>query len=490
MGVLHVKPEGRRIERETAGAFIEVYSSAVGEIPVAHVKGSPEQMGRQYGELVGDKIRRNIDRTVGLFAELGLPEELLILLLDKSWKRLEPHTPERYLREMAAIPQGAQEAGFDVSLADIQRLTTVTNFDLYKREERALEFLGEDAAPILERMREMDGGGSPPMSCTMFAAWGSRTVDGKLLAHRNLDWVSQTGMHEDRLITVYRPENRLAFVTMGYAGVVGALAGMNEKGICFSEIGAFSLSEELDGTPWVLIAREALEESACLEEAVAIVRNAKHTIGYNYQVADGDPDRFGTPEFEPRAAVLETNFECCETFFEDDPKEHEASWTDPDGNAINYGLPLKEAVMRADMAFGKRTRELQATDNGPGDPENDGNPLEGDTYIQYHRAMHDMIRAYGAGAEYVYPLRGTKVIDAGEPRTMGAEEALTIAATVAHNTERLAERDWDVMSVVFAATDLEFWVSYESCDAGGNWKNAPDSGYVQFSLRELLAAEP
>jgi len=277
-------------------------------------------------------------------------------------------------------------------------------------------------------------------------------------------------------------------VTMGYAGVLGALAGMNEKGVCFSEIGAFSAREELDGTPWIFIARQVIEEAGSLEEGVAIVESAKHTIGYNYQVADGDPEHFGTAEFNPRAAVFETNFACCETFFEDDPKEHEASWTDPDGNVVHYGLPLKHAVMRGDMAFGKRTRELQAADNGPGEPDNDGNPFEGDTYNECHKPMHDMIRAYETGSEYVYPLRGAKVIEAGEPRKIGVEEAMTIAATVAHNTEKLPERDWDVMSVVFAATDLGFWVAYESCDGAGNWRNAPDSGYMHFDAGELLRA--
>jgi hypothetical protein len=30
--------------------------------------------------------------------------------------------------------------------------------------------------------------------------------------------------------------------------------------------------------------------------------------------------------FDPRAAVFETNFECCETFFDDDAQERDAAW--------------------------------------------------------------------------------------------------------------------------------------------------------------------
>jgi hypothetical protein len=485
MNILHGKPTRRTTAKKSGKGFLEVYTSPVGDVPVLHVAGTPEDMGHQYGVLVGDRMLRNIRRMVGLFTAMGVSEPLVTLLLDNAWKRLEPHTPERYLREMAGIAAGAEAAGHGLTLADVRRITTVTNFDLYKREERVFEFLGDEGAALIEKMQQAGG-----MSCTMFAVWGSRTVDGKLLASRDLDWVSQTGMHEDRLVTVYRPDGLNAFVTMDYAGVVGGLAGMNEKGLAFSEIGSFSAREELDGTPWTLLVRQAMEEAANLEEGVRIIEGGRHTLGYNYMLADGDPARFGTPLFKPRAAVFETNFECCETFYEDDPKEHEASWTDPSGKAIHYGLPMTEGVARGDMAYGQRTRALQAADNGPGEPANNGDPLKGSTYIECHKPMVDMIRAYESGAEYVYPLRNTKVIETGKPRKIGVEEALTIAATVAHNTEKLGESDWDVMSIVYAPTDLDFWVAYESCDPAGNWKNAPDSGYVQFNLQDLLNAQP
>lgn len=481
MGVRYTRPDTRKTVRTEGKGFLEIAASSVGELPVLHVAGSPEEMGYQYGALVGDRVKRNVQRIVALFVGMGLPEPVVHGVLDRAWGRLGPHVPERYKREMAAIAQGAQAAGFDLSLADVERIAAMTNLDMYKREERITEMFGADMARLFS-----GGDAVPSMSCTMFAAWGSRTVDGKLFTHRNLDWVSQTGMHEQRLVTVYRPDGRHGFVTMDYAGIVGGLAGMNERGISFSEVGTFSVREELDGMPWVFIARRVLEEADCLEDAIGIIRGAKHTIGYNYLVADGDPDRYGTAEFYPRAAAFETNFECCEHFLEDDPKEHAASWTDSDGAVIRYGLPLKEAVIRGDMDFGERTRALQASDNGPGEPAHDGNPLVGSTYVECHKPMHDMIRAYETGAEYVYPLRGTKMIAAGKPRPIGVEEALTIAATVAHNTEKLAQSDWNVMSVVYAPTDLDFWVAYESRDGDGNWRNAPDSGYQQFNLKELL----
>jgi hypothetical protein len=482
------EPSSVEIVRRAGGGFLEVCRAGQAALPVAHVSGDPEEMGRQYGALLGADIESIARLLTGLFTGEGLSEQLALHLLDACWERLSPHVPERFIAEMEAIARGAREAGCILGAQDLRRIVTATNLDLYKREERLPLLLG--LTPD-----EMNGAiGGSAMSCTMFAVWGDRTVDGKLFSLRNLDWISQTGMHRRRLVTVCRPEGRHAFVSMGYAGVIGTLAGMNEKGISLSEVGAFSVSEELDGIPWVLMGRRVLEESGSLEEGAAIINGARHTIGYNYLVADGDPARFGTPRFAPRAAAFETNHTCCEMFLDDDPKEHEAVWTDAQGREHRYGTPLRQAVLRADTDFGRRTRALQAADNGPGEPENTGDPRgrdsAGSTYTDCHLPMRDMIEAYARGAAYTFPVRGTKIIEAGQPRKIGPEEALTIAATVAHNTEKLHENDWNVMSVVYAPTDLDFWVAYETEDEAGAWTNAPDSGYWALNLRRLLERTP
>ncbi len=466
-------------------ATLHQYSADCGTVPVLRLFGEPEAMGRQYGALVGDRTLRNAGRLARIFAEEGLPEPIVERILNNAWERMAPHAPEAFLTEMTGMVMGAREAGVPLDIDAVRRLVAATNLDMYKREERILELIDEETATMIANMQGMS-----PMQCTFFALWGSRTVEGKMLSMRNLDWLSQTGMHEDRLITAYHPEDGVPFVSMGYAGVIGCLAGMNAAGVSFSQIGAFSASEELDGIPWTMLARTTLQNASNLEQGVDIVKNGRHTIGYNYLVADGDPSHFGTDAFRPRAAAFETNHTCCELFFDNDPKEAAATWTDADGNHHGYGLPLTEGILRADTAFGPRTRALQAADDGPGAPENTGNPAgrdgAGSTYTTCHKPMYDMIRAYETGEEYVFPVRGTKVIEAGAPRRIGVEEALNIAGTVAHNTEMLAENDWNVMSVVYAPTDGRVWVGYETRYDDGSWKNAPDAGYMQFDMKELL----
>ena len=483
MSVRTQRVETRTVIREAHGGRLEEHRSSLGTIPVIFVSGEPEQIGLQYGTLLGESIAANLAQSIDLFATMGFPHACVQMILLRAWERMAPFVADRHKAEIAAIARGAQGAGVNLDQAGIEALMAVTNLDMYRREERLLELLTpEEAATITGALEP----GPPVKSCTTFAAWGSRTVDGKMYALRNLDWISQTGMHRMRLVSVYQPEGAIPFVTAGYAGSIGALAGMNAKGIALGEVGAFSASEELDGTPWVLMAREILEKATCLHDGIEIVRGSKHTMGLNYVIADGDPEGFGTAAFQPDAAAFETHHTACEVFFANDPKEREAVWQSEDGTRVPFGLPMEDAVMRADTAFAESTRGAQVADNGPADPEGDGNPLKGSSYVECHRPMHDMMRAYETGSAYTFPVRNTKVIEAGEPRLLGIEEALTIGATVAHNTESLVDDDWNVMSVVYAPTDLECFVSFEHEHEDGHWTNAPDTGYWHFTLDELL----
>jgi len=472
--------------RSAYGGHLDLLISKNISLRVVHLSGTPKQMGRQYGALLGDSIRELADATVTLFTQAGLPASAARRVLDTCWNAMRPHVPRHFMDEMAGIAEGASENGVELSETDVHRILAGTNLDMFRREERLAGMVGEELDDFLDGLSEL-----PALSCTFFAAWGPRTVDGKLFAARNLDWFSQTGMHGSRLLTVYRPAGGNAFVTVGYTGLVGALAGMNEHGVCISQIGAHSTAEELDGIPWTLLMRQVLEESDSREDAAGIVESASHTLGYNFLVADGDPGAFGSSAFAPGAVAFETNHDACERFVDDDPRERAAAWRDGEGNEHHVGLARPHWIARADTAFGASTRAMQAADNGPGVAEQSGDPRVGglaSSYVACHQPMAAMADAYAGGTAYVFPVRGNEVIAADAPRLIGAEEALNIAATVAHNTERLAENDWNVMSVVYAATDMEIFVAFES-ENNGVWKNAPDTGYLHLSVAELLADE-
>jgi len=99
MSVSHVKPSDRTTIRTAGQGFLEIYHSSVGDLPVLHVEGSPEEMGFQIWRAGGGAraaqhgpYRRDVRGR-------RLPDALVHVLLDKAWLHLAPHTPERYLRE-------------------------------------------------------------------------------------------------------------------------------------------------------------------------------------------------------------------------------------------------------------------------------------------------------------------------------------------------------------------------------------------------------
>ncbi len=68
-------------------------------------------------------------------------------------------------------------------------------------------------------------------SCSMFGAWGSRTVNGALMSGRNLDWESDTGVSKHKVISVYKITGGIPYASVGFAGIFGALTGMSAAGI-------------------------------------------------------------------------------------------------------------------------------------------------------------------------------------------------------------------------------------------------------------------
>jgi len=76
-------------------------------------------------------------------------------------------------------------------------------------------------------------------------------------------------------------------VTIGWAGFMGCVSGMNEKGISIGEMGSKCRDEHYKGLPMIFILRHALETTDTLDKAVAVFRDSPRTCGFNFIVADG-----------------------------------------------------------------------------------------------------------------------------------------------------------------------------------------------------------
>lgn len=97
--------------------------------------------------------------------------------------------------------------------------------------------------------------------CSNFGIWGSRTVDGDVFSARNLDWLPDLGINKYKLLTVHHPKDGVAHVTVGYAAVWGALAGMSAQGLSVHEANLEESQVTFRGFPWILRLRHAMANS-------------------------------------------------------------------------------------------------------------------------------------------------------------------------------------------------------------------------------------
>ena len=105
--------------------------------------------------------------------------------------------------------------------------------------------------------------------CSNFGAWGGRTAGGALFSGRNLDWTTDTGVNANKLVTVWHPPEagRRAHATVGFAGIIGAIAGMSSAGLTVHEANLESDRDSFLGFPWTLRLRDLMERAGTLPEA-------------------------------------------------------------------------------------------------------------------------------------------------------------------------------------------------------------------------------
>jgi hypothetical protein len=286
-------------------------------VRIVRLSGSPYELGRQHGEALREDVRRSVAQVLGYFrGYLKIPvlrARVVNWWLERSWSQSTPFIPREYLEELRGLA-----AGSGVPFVELCRLHAIPD---------------------------------RTYACSNFAAWGRATKDGRLIHTRNLDWNIEAGIQRFAAVFVVRPAGRRAFVSFGWAGFVGVLTGVNDAQLSIGQVGAETTDATYRGEPMAFLMRRVLEQADGLEEAAAVIREAKRTVGVNYVIADAEARR---------AVALETTRTHARIFEADDAAER----------AVAYARPMADAVFRADTAFDPVIRNLQIASDG--DPRRPG----------------------------------------------------------------------------------------------------------------------
>jgi len=220
----------------------------MGPKTVLLVSGTPEQMGAAQGTLLASKVRKLTERVLYLVGGADSVESGVWFLdrMAEIHRRTVPHIPPRFLAECDAL---ARAAGVS-------------------QQE------GRYANLFPERFH-----------CSGVAVRGKATADGRVLHARVLDYMRDIHLQDAAALVVFMPEGRHAWLSQGYAGFIGTVTAMNERGLAIGEMGGGGVGD-WDGMPMSFLLRDVMERASTVEEAVEILRTTPRTCEYYYVISD------------------------------------------------------------------------------------------------------------------------------------------------------------------------------------------------------------
>ncbi|NLS95301.1 MAG: peptidase C45 [Planctomycetaceae bacterium] len=230
------------------------------------VSGTPEEMGTAHGQLLKDEVKLTMQRVIYLVGAASTVESGKWFFDDMAEieRRTSPHLPQRFLAECDAM---AAAAGVS------------------QRDGRYGNLFPEK------------------FHCSGVAVRGKASVDGRVVHARVLDYMRDIGLQETAVVGVFLPKDHHAWMTLGYAGFIGTVTAMNEKGLAVGEMGGRG-EGKWDGMPMSFLLREIMERAATVDEALEILETTPRTCEYYYVLSDRSKNLAGVKATPEKLLVL------------------------------------------------------------------------------------------------------------------------------------------------------------------------------------------
>ena len=288
-----------------------------GRVRVIYVSGTPYERGYQQGVLLREEIKENL----GLLYKNALATFKSEILFEEVYERMRPFIPQEYVDEMHGLAHGAK---IPLKLVHyIHVLPEITEWGGKKR--------------LREVIHQMIKGAVVP-SCSNLCVSKSATKDNRIYTVRILDWGLHkiSKLHKYPLITVSVPDKGIPSANIGWVGFIGAVSGINAKGITLGEMGnGDPENETLNGKPMPFLLRDVLTYASSLKDVRRLIKNSPGTNSFGFLMTDGktgqselyvkDRDRFQV--FHPNEHLKDE--------FNDIPAIKDALYGGHDTDALN-----------------------------------------------------------------------------------------------------------------------------------------------------------
>lgn len=158
------------------------------------------------------------------------------------------------------------------------------------------------------------------VACTSFAAWGDKSEDGNLILGRNFDFYAGDEFAKEKIVNFINPSQGYKFMSVSWAGMIGVVSGMNEKGLTVTINAGKSDIPLVAKDPISLVTREILQYAKNIEQAIAIAKKRSVFVSESIMVGSAEdnkavlieisPDNFGVYE------VVNSNTLVCSNHFQ------------------------------------------------------------------------------------------------------------------------------------------------------------------------------
>jgi hypothetical protein len=281
-----------------AGALpVLVYGSSsltwVGGIPLLRMTGDAHAIGAAHGRLLAPllpatvhAIAPSIENTVSYDGLLGGTTHGIRLAW--RWRFVDDGMIEADRRMVAGLARGAMASGVELAFDDLLRDQAM--LDVGAPSPRSPEADQHSIARSLTIVAQQQAPGH---------VWIGHTF--------SLPGLDDGGDAETPVVAVAHPEGRLAWASVGWAGQLGVVSGVNSAGIAVMVDPTRTGDVRITRTarPIALLARSILEQAKTLDEAVKMVESTQ-TLGAAVVVlVDGATGRWLVVERTPSKAIVE-----------------------------------------------------------------------------------------------------------------------------------------------------------------------------------------
>ncbi len=300
---------------------------------VVYLKGSPFEIGYAQGVLMQDKMHvlenEFLEMIKGYVPQRRIRNLLKHYIIFRN-RHLSDFVPLKYREEIYGTSLGCP----DIHPEEGSFYNRLLNY----HSAHDVSYMMIDN-PLVSRA-----------GCTAFGAWGGATEKGHLITGRNFDWEAAEVFSRDRVVMMCEPDDGIPFISLSWAGMAGVVSGMNRAGISITINGAPSSLPNQIATPAAMVAREILEKSHNLEEALRLLRDAKVFVSTLWLMGSRTDGKFVIVEKTPDTTqVRETSGDSivCGNYFQTPGLKNDALNTNYIAEATSVSRELRMAELLA-----------------------------------------------------------------------------------------------------------------------------------------------